>query len=63
MMDYKIETDTGAHVLNFEADKKAVDHAREVALKQGIPCVVWRKVAMVTPVTTTEVVMHMGEGK
>ena len=47
----------------FEADKKAIDAAREVAEDGQKEIVVWRKVATVTPVMTTEVTMHTGESR
>ena len=54
-------TDTSSH--EYEADKKAVDAARDEAARDGNTYYVWRKVATVTPVTTTEVTMHTEGGK
>jgi hypothetical protein len=62
-MEYRIECKTGEHRDEFEADKKAVDAARDMAVTQNLPCTVWRKVATITPALTTEVTMHTGDGK
>ena len=62
-MDYLILTPSVFPGVAYEADKKAIDAARQLAGENQKEFIVWRKVATVTPVTTTEVTMHTEGGK